>query len=366
MLLVAWLAIMYQGTAAAGTPPLAAARVPSLPRVGCTGGWQSLPIKLGTADTLRSIAARSRKDAWVVGNGVDMRHGRLSSLAWRWRGTNWHRFDPPNDLGRDSILTSVAAISTDDVWAVGYSEDRNYVRRSLAEHWDGTGWSIVPTPDVSQAVLTAVSGSSPRNVWAVGNSGSVTLTEHWDGRAWTVVPSPPEAGGFVTGVAVTSPTNAWLVGTYTFNDDSPPFLMRWDGVQWTVVSIPLPFDSFSFLSDISADSTGDAWAVGYDQESGASTWRVFTEHWDGATWSMAGGVSPAAVSEFLHVSARSPTDVWAVGTIGEDTVSGLTEHWDGTSWTVVDDAATAPGGDVVALRSGRAMALGGPGVELYC
>jgi len=39
------------------------------------------------------------------------------------------------------VLNAVAAVLSSDVWTVGYL---NY--GTLIEHWDGTKWSIVPSP----------------------------------------------------------------------------------------------------------------------------------------------------------------------------------------------------------------------------
>ena len=64
----------------------------------------------------------------------------------------------------------------------------------LLEHWDGSAWNIVPAPpppDGSWATLAGVAAISSGNVWAVGyeSSGSL-LIEHWNGSAWTIASSP--------------------------------------------------------------------------------------------------------------------------------------------------------------------------------
>ena len=71
---------------------------------------------------------------------------------------------------------------------------------TLAEHWDGASWSVVSdaapgTGSFPEDQLTNVVALSSRNVWAVGfASGSNdvlrTLVEHWNGSIWTVVPMP--------------------------------------------------------------------------------------------------------------------------------------------------------------------------------
>src|SRR5438046_2216605 len=53
-------------------------------------------------------------------------------------------------------------------------------------------WSVVssPNPDTLSNVLKAVAVVTANNVWAVGGQQGHTLVEHWDGTSWSVVPSP--------------------------------------------------------------------------------------------------------------------------------------------------------------------------------
>jgi hypothetical protein len=57
------------------------------------------------------------------------------------------------------------------VWAVG--TDRTEGAKTLSAHWNGTAWSVVPTPDISNAgkdqnQLTGVSSDGAGQVWASG------------------------------------------------------------------------------------------------------------------------------------------------------------------------------------------------------
>src|SRR5207253_7101542 len=90
------------------------------------------------------------------------------------------------------------AVSATDVWAVGFYGPFSGPTHTLVEHWDGTSWSVVPSPDpsASGSILYGITAVSANDVWAVGDypygsaGGHVTLTEHWDGSSWSVVPSP--------------------------------------------------------------------------------------------------------------------------------------------------------------------------------
>ena len=57
-------------------------------------------------------------------------------------------------------------------------------------------WSVVPSPNGSSTSnLSAVAAVSANDIWAVGSSGNQmsgaqTLIEHWNGLSWSVVTSP--------------------------------------------------------------------------------------------------------------------------------------------------------------------------------
>lgn len=83
-------------------------------------------------------------------------------------------------------------------------------------------WTGVPPPSPGAVDndLFAVTAPGPCNVWAVGfyrdvaDGQAFSLAEHWNGTAWTVVPTPsPDAGlNILSGVAAVSATEAWAVG----------------------------------------------------------------------------------------------------------------------------------------------------------
>ena len=106
----------------------------------------------------------------------------------------------------ENVFDGVAAIATNDVWAVGYNEIG-----PLTAHWDGTSWTAIANPTLlGTNSLFAVSAVSTSNVWAVGQSGSQVLTEQWDGTSWNVVTAPTPANStssiFVSTAAIHAQT----------------------------------------------------------------------------------------------------------------------------------------------------------------
>src|SRR5947208_2708107 len=97
----------------------------------------SVMLALGLGITLFATASARPASALSTGT-VAFAPAPACTAGWS--------LDPtPNRSGNNSLVP-VAAISSNDVWAVGYYTltDRY---QTLIEHWDGTQWSIVPSPN---------------------------------------------------------------------------------------------------------------------------------------------------------------------------------------------------------------------------
>ena len=205
---------------ATATPvPFAPWRIVSSPSV-------KYPVPMGSINGLNAVSALSPTDAWTVGGSFAGAPGPSASLIERWNGTAWQlvaNAGPGN-------LYGVAAVSANDVWAVGRqggnydSQTNQYVFTTLIMHWTGSQWSIVPSPnpDLTASYLTSVAAIAANNIWAVGYTGpgvpgsGDALVEHWDGKAWGVVSSQKPAGatGSVYSAVTRIPgsNQLWAVG----------------------------------------------------------------------------------------------------------------------------------------------------------
>lgn len=316
------------------------------PTTTVDGTWKivtSPNVGSGTyGNQLMAVTVVSANDVWAVGfsphpSGTPLYIRR--TLIEHWNGSSWSVVTSPNP-GADTYveLNGVAAISANDIWAVGHGGDPGSIPlETLTEHWDGSRWSIIPSPNpgtYNGNVLNAVAAISANDVWAVGwyQSGSTgqeggALTMHWDGTQWTVIPNPSRATLY--GVTVLASNDVWAVG-----DQS---ILHWNGANWSNVSFPLPPNgSFPRLRGISAVSANDIWAAGFSQWSSFDGTRSapLTYHWDGTSWSWipnAGNID----EYFFGVTAIAANDVWAVGD------NGQTQHWNGDNWSRV--AAPYPG-----------------------
>ena len=350
ILVLCFLPVLFIGASAASAAPLS-----------CSWKIVSSPNP-GNPDGLTSVAAVSANDVWAVG-GSGSQMGSGQPIIEHWNGTQWSAVSSPSTGTLYSILTGVTAISTNDVWAVGW-EGVMGVAETLTEHWNGSQWSIVSSPNPASGgnELYSVSAASTNDVWAVGFSenttmiGSVqpTLVEHWNGTKWSVVksPSPGTQANVLAGVTAISANDALAVGFQAGSNGIWQTLTeQWNGSQWSVVSSPSPGSQINYLDGVTAISANDAWAVGYADQ------QTLTEHWNGSKWSVVKSAGPGAVSNsLLAVSAVSHNNVWAVGYYQTKNFVGhtLTEHWNGSKWSVVK--SPSPGSFSAQLEGVAAIA----------
>jgi hypothetical protein len=316
------------------------------PSIQCQGGWTiSKTPSLGATSILNDVTAPSESDVWAVGET------QYRGLAMHFDGRSWSVVSIPSDT---RALWGVAGTSSDDVWAVGQGGPEGVALL----HWDGNAWSSVPTPSPGPngGLLYDVAASAPNDVWAVGQvngpaeSGeSSTLTEHWDGSAWTIVPSPsPFDNSHFLAVSPDSPSDVWALGLAEAD--------RWDGAAWNLVSSAPPSWNKFFL-DVAAFGADDVWATGYRLF--PQTLPVFL-HWDGRAWKTFTGPPGPEWGQMFGIGGPSGDRLWAVGG-GSQGV--LMERWNGASWRFVP-APSPPGNttavlfDVVVDSNGMGWAVG--------
>jgi hypothetical protein len=231
----------------------------------------SSPNQGALDNDLNAISAAAANDVWAVGNHLNTSNA-LRTLVEHWDGTSWSVVTTPAvDNADDVVLMGVDALSNTNVWGVGnYSYDNRTTSQSLAKHWDGTSWSMPSTPTIgtNENYLKAVSALSSSDVWTVGYyngpAGNRTLIEHWDGTSWHVVSSPNVGTGLnqLYGVAAISGTDAWAVGYYNNGPASQTLTEHWDGSAWSIVPSLNPATSVSILTGAAAVAGNDVWAVG--------------------------------------------------------------------------------------------------------
>lgn len=383
--LVAALVVIPGVLGAAGAASSSASAPISAPLIAYWDGtsWtqQAAPNPDGSG-TLTAIAAVSATDAWALGSSGYRTSAPsaqwFNALAEHWDGSSWQQVAMPTPSGASEVqLYGAAVVSASDIWAVGSWGDFGPGDGPvpLIEHWNGTVWSIVPSPVLpipranQGAQLYSVTAVSASDVWAVGYIGVAThgsLILHWNGARWTRVPAPRNGSySVLSGVTALSATKVWAVGTFHFKYRkrflTQPFALRWNGRiwqkmpnihagsllavtgrqndiwavggwsnggtgrtliehwngrHWKTFSAPTghPDSIRQPLTGIAVPSGNEMWAVGYHEDEHSLQSQTLIEHFDHGAWSPVASMNPANDDWFAGVAAASPTAVWAVGT----------------------------------------------------
>ena len=323
------------------TAALAAVPSAALGSTGATAAGRTPTASTQNQNVLTAVAARSSALAWAVGWWATASGPR--SLIERWNGSAWTIVpspDPSHGVGSDPELEAVAATSSSNAWAAGYYGIS--LPQTLIYHWNGRAWKQVRSPNPggrkAQDMILGVAASSASSAWAVGVASLKPLIEHWNGRAWQQVASPLLRHGTraeLTAVAAPSSSNAWAVGDAA--GTVGPLIEHWNGKTWKLVRTPGRLRNVG-LEGVTATSASNVWVVGqYEGADGVS--HPLTEHWNGHGWKIVPIANPGGAGSepfFYQVAAASPKDVWAVGSYN----SGIEnfpffEHWDGKAWKEV-------------------------------
>jgi hypothetical protein len=278
---------------------------------GPVTGWTVSAAAGVISKQLLGVWSSGPGDAWVVGDVVA-----------HWNGLAW------TQSTEVTVGSSVwGSPSTGEVWVVGQGPAGAGVL-----HYDGSNWSLSPTPEGTAPLVQSVWGRSPKDVWAVGGSAAL----HWDGNQWTSVPLP--AGTTLQKVwGSTGGSDLWGIG---FDQ-----LLSWNGSTWSSVSYPgAPAVA---LASLWGSATGDAWAVG---SSG------IIEHWDGSTWTWR---SLGVTVNLAGAWAESANDIWVVGD------KGTAIHGNGTQWSIVPTGTTNALSAVWGDAAADVWAVGDKGTTLH-
>jgi hypothetical protein len=235
--------------------------------------WSIVPAA-SFPGVLYGVVSLGPANVWAV--GTEGYPGR--GLIEHWDGTSW----TATYLRFAAVLRGVAAVDTRHMWAVGQRYGKNpYGDTTLTMRFNGSVWSAVRSPnplsatDTDQNWLTSVAALAADDVWAVGRYGNhdggpldQTLVEHWNGSRWTVVPSPSPGGASADndlwGVTARGPDDVWAVGgvgAFLNPQFSSPLSLHWDGSQWKQVAIAAP-EAGELLGVAAEPGDTEIWATG--------------------------------------------------------------------------------------------------------
>ena len=261
--------------------------------------------------------------------------------------SRWSIIHSPNPSGGEAELDGVSCVSATDCIAVG-GDLRN--GSTVVEHWSGKKWSIIHSPrGVGSGGVSCVSAS---DCTAVGPPSQ------WNGTVWSITPSPTPSDGSLAGVSCVSAVDCIAVGRIgndaggsTGGDDAAGHTLveQWNGTKWSIVHAPNPSVGGALMG-VSCVTAVDCTAVG--NSFGVSDGHTYNksalvEHWNGTKWSITLSKGGIALD---GVSCVSATDCTAVGFSIRAPISGpqvsttLVEHWNGKKWSVIPSSNPSGGG----------------------
>jgi hypothetical protein len=205
------------------------------PPVDAAGPWQTTPNPINKGD-LTSVAALSDQDAYAVGYHLTG-NTTADAVALRWDGSAWtqHSVLPPQ------AFPAVLAVRSDtDIWAAG----------GRVVHWNGTAWADArPAQDPAGRLRPlAIATSDGGTVWLAGEAvpGSVKkgtpAVQEWDGAKWNRQALPSVGNGELDGIAVLSPTDIWATGLTYASQTAPAatLALHFDGTSGSASTLRTP------------------------------------------------------------------------------------------------------------------------------
>ena len=180
---------------------------------GSTWAIQATPSPPGaTAIVMNGVSCFSATSCTEVGDYSDATGNGLT-LAEHWDGSTWAIQATPNAVTSGNVLNAVSCTSATECIAVGWHTARQPATfGTLAERWQGGTWRLQRTNVAGNAFLEAISCTSADNCAAVGDTNRAgatnMLADHWDGSTWTVQPVPGRPGISGQLLAVSCPSLA--------------------------------------------------------------------------------------------------------------------------------------------------------------
>jgi hypothetical protein len=179
----------------------------------------------------------------------------------------------------------------------------NYGYYQLILHWNGSTWSLVPSPISSATAETSLADIQCFNsgyCFAVGKPLSKfgytnvqMLVEEWNGSTWFVIPSPSVSGTLTNGLVALScngQASCIAVGHAFVTNSNTELTVaeRWNGVSWTIVTSASPTKGDNTLDSVSCATPSACFAVGDNKTDpfSSSGYVSMIEQWNGLSWQL--------------------------------------------------------------------------------
>lgn len=217
-----------------------------------------------------------------------------------------------------SSLWAVWGLDANNVWASGNS--------GTLSKWNGTSWSSFSI-DAITGQRFGLWGSSTSNIYSVGGTTGQQIA-NFNGTSWSLISSAITTWGTGSARSVwgSSATDVWIVG-------GAGRALRYNGTSWGFQSTGLPNTlSGAVVWGLNATNVWIGGSVG-----AASTGTIYK--WNAGTSTWVQEISD--IRTIRSIWGATSTDIWAVGGDGPAT-GGRIYHSNGTTWTDVTPAGSLP------------------------
>jgi subtilisin family serine protease/sugar lactone lactonase YvrE len=297
---------------------------------------------------LKDVSCTSESACTAVGyyyNGT-----RRVTLAERWNGTSWSIQTTANPETGDAELLGVSCDSATSCTAVGHQTSGTF-----AERWNGTSWSISSTPNPaggSESRLERLSCTSSSFCMAAGSfkegTNRKTLAERWNGTTWSIVTTANPGGtkgNTLLGVSCASSTACIAVGRYVSVEgglgsessatEEKTLALSWGGSEWVTQTSANPEGKkLPRLTGVSCTASTACTAVGWaKKEKNAVEITTLGERWNGSSWSTQSTPNPETRTEAKLEAVSCPSATICVAA-GNDNYTGRStgQAWEGSEW----------------------------------
>jgi len=268
------------------------------------GSWSAVPSPSpgsGDQTELDSVACTSMTSCVAVGSlGAvsDPYEAQVLTLVESWNGIAWSVVPSPSPgTGRQAALQSVACVSAQRCFAVGYDSSAtsggSLLDFALVESWQGVSWSVVPDPGPvppHRSVLDSIACPMPNRCVAVGFQSptgdpyrpNATLADVWNGSTWSASTSRNPAGeeeSTLQAVACPAAVSCVAVGFSGTPGSAERPLVEWlVGGMWTATAGPSTSDQVE-LAAVACASASVCVTAGRRGAGANPAWQPLAATW---------------------------------------------------------------------------------------
>ncbi len=318
-----------------------------------SAAWMTTPTpdtSTSLANSLEAVSCAST--SFCVAAGFASTGTYDQTLIEQWNGTAWSIVPSPNtSTSANNELYGVSCTSQSFCMASGYYFTGT-VYQTLIEEWNGTAWSIVASPNTSTSQSNELESVSCFSTvfcftggYAVGTTNQ-TLTEEWNGSNWSITASADSSatqGNIINGISCPAVNFCMAAGIYYDSSGASQTLTEaWNGSSWTLIASPNTSTSLdNALYGVSC--IGSSFCIAGDYSNTGSVFQTLILQWNGTSWSTASSPNTSATqsNELLGISCTSSSFCIAAGNFTATSDQTLIEEWNGTSWSIVPSPDTS-------------------------